>query len=91
MLRLPLLSRRRHDLVCQQAVELVTDYLEGALSRADRRRFESHLAGCPHCTEYLAQMRETIELTGRLEPEDLAPQMREEFTDLYRRWRSAQE
>ena len=67
----------RRDLVCQQAVELVTDYLEGALSRRDRRRFEAHLAGCPHCTEYLAQMRETIQLTGRLEPEDLTAQQRE--------------
>ena len=79
-----LLARR--DLACQQAVELVTDYLEGSLSRSGRRRFERHLAGCPHCTEYLAQMRETIRLTGRLEPEDLSPQMREEFVGLYRRW-----
>ena len=57
---------RNPDLVCQQAVELVTGYLEGSLSGRDRRRFEAHLAGCPHCTEYLAQMRETIRLTGRL-------------------------
>ena len=82
---------RRRDLVCQQAVELVTGYLEGSLSGRDRRRFEAHLAGCPHCTEYLAQMRETIRLTGRLEPEDLTPRMREEFTELYRRWRSEQQ
>ena len=82
---------QRGDLVCRQAVELVTGYLEGSLSGRDRRRFEAHLAGCPHCTEYLAQMRETIRLTGRLEPEDLTPQMREEFTDLYRRWRSEQQ
>jgi anti-sigma factor RsiW len=88
MLRLPLLSRRRHELVCQQAVELVTDYLEGALSRADRRRFESHLAGCPHCTEYLAQMRKTIELSGRVTAEDLSPQMQDEFIALYRQWRA---
>ena len=81
----------RHDLVCQQAVELVTDYLEGTLTGRARRRFEAHLAGCPHCTEYLAKMRETICLTGRLEPEDLTTQMREEFTDLYRRWRSEQQ
>jgi len=81
----------RRDLVCQQAVELVTDYLEGTLSRRDRRRFEAHLAGCPHCTEYLAQMSETIRLTGHLEPEDLTPQQQDEFIDLYRRWRSEQE
>jgi anti-sigma factor RsiW len=85
---LPKLSLRRRDIVCQQAVELVTDYLEGALSRADRRRFERHLAGCPHCTEYLAQMRATIELTGGIAVDDLTPQMRDEFTELYRRWRA---
>lgn len=78
---------RREQLVCQQVVELVTDYLEGSLSRAERRRFEAHLAGCEHCTEYLAQMRLTIRLTGGLRSEDLSPQMREEFTALYRRWR----
>jgi anti-sigma factor RsiW len=77
----------RHAIVCQEVVELVSDYLEGALSRGERRRFERHLAGCPHCTEYLAQMRETIRLTGRLVGEDLSPQMREEFTELFRRWR----
>jgi anti-sigma factor RsiW len=79
------LSRR--DLVCQQAVELVTSYLEGSLSRADRRRFEAHLAGCPHCTEYLAQMRATIRLTGMITADDLPEPALEEFTELYRRWR----
>jgi anti-sigma factor RsiW len=79
---------RQPELVCQQVVELVTDYLEGALSEADRRRFDRHLAGCPHCTEYLAQMRETIRLAGRVAPEDLTPDMRTDLTDLYRRWRA---
>jgi anti-sigma factor RsiW len=85
------LPSRRADLVCQQAVELVTDYLEGVLSRADRRRFERHLAGCPHCTEYLAQMRATIELSGRITPDDLTPQMRDDFIELFRRWRADDE
>jgi anti-sigma factor RsiW len=82
------LPSRRADLVCQQVVELVTDYLEGALSRHDTQRFERHLAGCPHCTEYLAQMRATIDLSGRITPDDLTPQMRQEFTDLFRRWQA---
>ena len=81
---------RHRDLVCQQVVELVTDYLEGTLSRAARRRLEAHLAGCPHCTEYLAQMRATISLTGRLTPEDLTPRMREDLVEVYRRWQSEQ-
>jgi anti-sigma factor RsiW len=81
---------RHRDLVCQQVVELVTDYLEGRLSRGARRRFDAHLAGCPHCTEYLAQMRATISLTGRLTPEDLTPRMREDLEEVYRRWQSEQ-
>ena len=81
----------RRDLVCRQAVELVTDYLEGNLSPRARRRFEIHLAACPHCTEYLAQMRETISLAGRVEPGDLTPQARDEIVGLYRRWQSEQQ
>jgi anti-sigma factor RsiW len=84
MMRLRMSARR--DLVCQQAVELVTDYLEEALSRADRRRFERHLAGCPHCTEYLAQMRTTMALARQITPDDLTPEMRADFIALYRSW-----
>ncbi|HEX4465897.1 MAG TPA: zf-HC2 domain-containing protein [Solirubrobacteraceae bacterium] len=79
---------RNEELVCQEVVELVTDYLEGRLSRAQRKRFEAHLAGCEHCSEYLEQMRITIRLTGRLESGDLAPAVRDEFAALYRRWRA---
>lgn len=79
---------RAHGLVCQHAVELVTDYLEGALPPEGRRRFEEHLAACAHCAEYLGQIRETIRLAGRVAPEDLTPQMRTDLTDLYRRWRA---
>ena len=81
------LRPRSRDLACQQAVELVTGYLEDALSPTARRRFETHLAGCPHCTEYLAQMRATIKLTGQLTPADLTPGMQEELIALYRRWK----
>jgi len=78
----------KNELVCQEMVELITDYLEGTLSRPARRRFEAHLAGCPHCTEYLAQMRATIALTGQLRPEDLDSTMQAEFIALYHRWRA---
>jgi anti-sigma factor RsiW len=81
---------RRPDIVCQQAVELMTDYLEGAMPRAVRRRFEQHLAQCPHCTEYLAQMRAVITLAGRVTPDDLAPEARDDLTALYRQWRDSE-
>jgi anti-sigma factor RsiW len=80
--------RRREELVCRQVVELVTDYLEDTLTHAQRESFEAHLADCEHCTEYLAQMRATIALSGRLRTSDLTPAMREEFSALYATWRS---
>ncbi len=83
-----MLLRARRDLVCQQAVELVTDYLEGSLTRQDRKRFERHLAGCPNCTAYLEQIRSTIRATGTLTPDDLSPSARDELTALYRAWRA---
>ena len=82
------LFRRRPSLVCREAVELVTDYLEGELAERDRRRLETHLAGCPHCSEYLAQMRRTLDLLGRIEPEALDPRVQDELVALYRRYRS---
>jgi anti-sigma factor RsiW len=83
-----MLSLRRRDMVCRQAVELVTDYLEGSLSRRDRRRFEAHIRACPNCTAYLQQIRMTIELTGTIEPDDLTPEAQSDLTELYRHWRS---
>jgi anti-sigma factor RsiW len=75
------------QLVCQQAVELMSDYLEGSLSRRDRRRLEKHLAACDACTAYLEQLRETIAASGVVAPEDLAPDVLETLTDLFRRFR----
>jgi predicted anti-sigma-YlaC factor YlaD len=83
-----MLLLRRRDLACQQAVELVTDYLEGALSRRERRRLETHLRACPNCRAYLEQIKMTIRLTGTVEPDDLTPEARADLTDLYRRWRA---
>lgn len=47
-------------MTCQELVELVTEYLEGALSREDRSRFEAHVAECPGCATYLSQFEATI-------------------------------
>jgi len=67
---------RRRDLVCQEAIELLTEYLEGALSRRQRRRLRTHLEACPNCSAYLEQIRVTIRLSGSIEPEDLPPKRR---------------
>lgn len=79
--------RRSRDLVCAEFVEVVTDYLEGALPAPERARLERHFAACPHCGHYLAQLRVTIRLAGRLGVDDvdaLAPGAREELLAAFR-------
>lgn len=71
------------DLACQQAVELVTDYLEGVLSRRDRRSLERHLAACDGCAGYLVQVQTVLTATGRVGPEDLDPATLEGLVRLF--------
>lgn len=76
-----------HDLTCEQAVGLVTAYLDGALSLADSDRFEQHLAECHHCREHLKQIEAAILVAGEIRADDLDPLAREDLMDLYRHWR----
>jgi predicted anti-sigma-YlaC factor YlaD len=71
---------------CQELVELVTDYLEGALTPAELRRFEEHIAECDGCREYLAQLCRTIELIGTLTLDDLTPEAESELLYAFRGW-----
>lgn len=80
--------RWRREIVCRHAVALVTDYLEGRLSAAQKARLERHLAGCDGCDEYLREMRLTIDLTGRIEPDDLAPGALDDLVELLMRYRA---
>ena len=75
------------ELRCKELVELVTDYLEGTLTPPDRERFEEHLAACAGCTRYLAQIRETIRLTGVLTEEQIPAEQRDALLAAFRDWR----
>jgi anti-sigma factor RsiW len=63
------------DLTCQEIVELVTDYLDGALDEATTNLCEQHLALCSGCETYLNQMRETASLLGEIPAETLSEEM----------------
>ena len=80
--------RLRRSIVCRRAVALMGDYLDDRLGPRDRRRLEAHLAACPHCSEYLAQLRVTIDVLGRAEPDALSDDALSELVDLYRLWQA---
>lgn len=75
------------EMTCQELVELVTDYFEGALSAEDRARFEMHLSGCRHCRLYLEQMRQTMRAVGSLAADAVAPEVTDALRRQFRDWK----
>jgi anti-sigma factor RsiW len=78
---------------CVEFVELVTDWMEDALDDDVRNHVEEHLAICPHCTEYVGQLREATRLLrvlgGPEAPgEGPPPATRDALLDAFRRLRS---
>jgi anti-sigma factor (TIGR02949 family) len=80
--------RRTGGIDCRHAVELVYDYLEGTLAAADVARLEQHLAACPPCVRYVDEVRASIEVIGRLDPEAVPADVRDDLVEVMRRFRS---
>jgi hypothetical protein len=53
-------------MTCKDLENLVTDYLEETLSSTRRQEFEAHLASCPKCQKYVAEMRALIQASHKL-------------------------
>lgn len=77
------------ELTCQELVELVTDYLEGALTPAVLVRFEAHLGDCDDCPMYIDQLRTTIRLVGRLTEADVPPDGKTALLAHFRVWKQS--
>jgi anti-sigma factor RsiW len=71
---------------CDEFVELVTAYLEGALDRTTEQRFVAHLTECDGCDRYLEQIRATVEALGNLPEQSLAPDARNRLLAAFRDW-----
>jgi predicted anti-sigma-YlaC factor YlaD len=75
------------EITCRELVELVTEYLEGAMELAERERLEAHLARCRPCRGYLDQMRQTIKSVGQLSEESVTPEAQEDLLGVFRAWK----
>jgi len=77
------------ELTCREFVELVTDYLEGALSPALHAQFEFHLSLCEGCQIYLEQMRQTLNLLGTLHEFVIPSEGKEQLLQVFRAWKQS--
>jgi anti-sigma factor RsiW len=72
---------------CNVFVEIVTEYLEGALSADEVARIDAHLALCPGCVSVLEQFRETVRLAHHIREDDvdrLDPTLRADLMAAFR-------
>lgn len=74
-------------LSCRDITELVTDFLEGRMSLADRVRFHFHVGMCKPCRAYLQQMKLTIATLGQLPDEPPPDDVRDELLRRFKRWK----
>jgi anti-sigma factor RsiW len=73
-----------HDMMCQELVEVLTEYLDGTLGAHDRARLEAHLAVCDDCQVYLDQFKTTIALSDAPAPTKLSPELRNNLINAFR-------
>lgn len=81
------MGESHQHVTCSEVVELVTEYLEGSLPPGDAALFEQHLNFCDGCDWYVEQIRTTIETVGRIEPEEVPPDMRDRLLTAFRDWK----
>jgi hypothetical protein len=72
---------------CQEVVELVTEYLERALSSEEASLFEQHLNFCDGCLVYVEQVRTTVATAGRLHEDEIPAETREQLLAAFRDWK----
>ena len=76
-----------HEISCKELVDLVADYMEETLSDDARAHFEQHLSECGYCTNYVRQMKLTVQLTQKAsEPEAETPAP-DELLTIFRKWK----
>jgi predicted anti-sigma-YlaC factor YlaD len=64
-------ATQNEGIPCQVFVELVTEYLDGALSAEVVARIDDHLALCPGCVSVLEQFRQTVRLARQIREDDV--------------------
>ena len=83
------MSESHDHLSCQEVVELVTDYLDGALSAEDAALFEQYLNFCDGCVWYVDQIKTTVEALGEVREEHIPSEAKDRLMTAFRDWKGS--
>ena len=71
---------------CREVVELVSEYLEGAMTPEQMTRFELHLNLCDGCFSFVEQVRTTAAIAGRLSEDQIPDEMKAKLLATFSEW-----
>jgi predicted anti-sigma-YlaC factor YlaD len=80
-------SHPHDEFTCKEFVALVTQYLEKTLTPLQQATFEAHLTDCEGCATYLEQMRQTVQILGRLDESSVPAEGKDRLLQAFRKWK----
>lgn len=78
-------------LTCQELVELITDYVEGALDPERHAEVARHLSECDECLRYASQLQQTGRVLASMPADRLSERDRAALVAAYREWCARQD
>ena len=66
---------------CEHSIELLLDYLEGALPPEEMKALDRHFKACPPCIDFLRKYRTTPSLCRKALESDVPPEMASRLTN----------
>lgn len=73
------------DIGCPECMDLLVDYVDGALPRERAELLEWHIEGCPPCVAFVNTYKGTVDAAKRLRETTLPPELRDRLIQFLKR------
>ena len=73
------------ELGCRECVDLLADYVDGVLPKAQAELLEWHLDSCPPCVAFVNTYKGTVDAARRLRETRLPPELHQKLVAFLKR------
>jgi anti-sigma factor (TIGR02949 family) len=73
------------ELPCREIMDLLAEYLEGALDPATARSLRAHLEGCAPCIAFVNTYKGTVRAARQLKESDIPPELKDRLLSFLRK------